>query len=284
MALEVFNGTSIPRELATEAMEFLWAKWKTLNSTNDLTLQRLTEECSYPLRPYSTYLMSVGDDFVYMYVGQAIQAATSGKTLAGTLLSQSDNPLAGDFAEVYRETAKKMTPTFLRFTGARSQNGKLWQRLVLPIRVADGAVILMIYSELISHQTEVYEHLFRTAPDAMIVACPIANDVGHTTDGWVVMMNDSARMMLNFKGGIGNLRLTQLPQFAGIDLWGRLYAPKTAAAATPIVTPDFDIELMRFPRAFGLRIKPKTVRADGASLVPDMETDPTAAKADSYAR
>ena len=47
MALEVFNGTSIPRELATAAMEFLWAKWKTLQSTNDLTLQRLTEECSY---------------------------------------------------------------------------------------------------------------------------------------------------------------------------------------------------------------------------------------------
>lgn len=280
MALEVFNGTSIPRELATEALEFLWAKWKTLNSTNDLTLQRLTEESSYPLRANSTYMMSVGDDFVYMYVGTAMQAA-AGRNLAGTLLSQSDNPLAGDFAEVYRETAKKLTPTFLRFTGTRAQNGQIWQRLILPIRVADGAVILVVYSELINHQTEVYEHLFRTAPDAMIVACPITNDVGHTTDGWIVMMNDNARTMLNFKGGIGNLRLTQLPQFAGIDLWGRLYAPKTAAAATPIVTPDFDIELMRFPRAFGLRIKPKTVHADDASLVPQMEADATATKADS---
>ena len=139
MALEVFNGTSIPRELATVAMEFLWAKWKTLHATNDLTLQRLTEECSYPLRANSTYMMSVGDDFVYMYVGHAMQTA-AGRNLAGTLISQSDNPLAPSFAEVYRQTAKKLTPTFMRFTGTRSQGGQLWQRLVLPIKIADGAV------------------------------------------------------------------------------------------------------------------------------------------------
>ena len=84
MALEVFNGTSIPRELATAAMEFLWAKWKTLHSTNDLTLQRLTEECSYPLRANSTYMMSVGNDFVYMYVGQAMQTA-AGRNLSPAL-------------------------------------------------------------------------------------------------------------------------------------------------------------------------------------------------------
>ncbi|MCX7306745.1 MAG: hypothetical protein NTZ72_01805, partial [Afipia sp.] len=197
MALEVFNGTSIPRELATAAMEFLWAKWKTLNSTNDLTLQRLTEECSYPLRANSIYMMSVSNDFVYMYVGQGVQAAAA-QNLAGTLLSKSDNPLAVEFAEVYRQTAKKLTPTFVRFTGTRSQGGQLWQRLVLPIRIADGAVILVVYSELINHQTEVYDQLFRTAPDAMMIACPIVNDVGHATDGWVVMMNDRAREVLNF--------------------------------------------------------------------------------------
>ena len=267
MALEVFNGTSIPRELATAAMEFLWAKWKTLQSTNDLTLQRLTEECSYDLRGNSTYMMSVGDDFVYMYIGQAMQAA-AGRNLAGTLISQSDNPLAPAFAEVYRQVAKKLTPTFLRFTGTRSQGGQLWQRLVLPIKIADGAVILVVYSELINHQTEVYDQLFRTAPDAMMIACPIVNDVGHATDGWVVMMNDRAREALNFTGSIGNLRLNNLPQFAGVDLWARLYAPKSAAV-TAIDIADFHLEIMRFPHVFGLKIRPKTIEMPDVTLVPD---------------
>jgi hypothetical protein len=271
MAIEVFSGTSIPRELTTAALEFLWVKWKTLNDTNDLTLQRLTEECSYELRDNSTHMMSVGDDFVYVYAGKAIQAATR-ETLAGTLLSQSDNPVRQEFIEVYRQVAKRLTPAFIRFTGTRSQSGKIWQRLVLPIKITDGAVMLVVYSELISYQLEVYEHLFRTAPDAMVIASPISNDVGHTTDGWVLMINDRARQLLNFDGSIGNLRLNQFPQFAGVDLWGRLYAPKSAAAITPVTTADFDVEIMRFPHVFGLRISPKlgTPDADAATLVPAM--------------
>jgi hypothetical protein len=268
MAIEVFNGTSIPRELTTAAMEFLWVKWKTLNDTNDLTLQRLTEECSYQLRSNSIHLLNVGSDFVYMYVGDAVQAAAS-EPLAGTMLSQQNNLLKREFSDVYRQAAKNVTPVFIRFTASWSQSGQLWQRLVLPIPVADGTVILLVYSELINHQTEIYDHLFRTAPDAMVIACPITNDAGHAIDGWVLMMNDRARHLLNFEGSVGNLRLTQLPQFASIDLWGRLYAPKSAATVTPVTTADFDVEIMRFPHVFGLRIRPKASQ-DSATLVPDM--------------
>jgi PAS domain-containing protein len=270
MAIEVFTGTSIPRELATAALEFLWAKWKTLNDTNSLTLKRLTEECSYELRANSTHMMSLGDDFVYVYVGTNIEAASDDK-LAGTLLSQSDDTVRREFLDVYRQVAKRMTPAFVRFTSSRSQSGQVWQRLVLPIKITEDTVMLVIYSELISYQLEVYEHLFRTAPDALVIASAITNDAGHTVDGWVVMMNDRARKLLDFDGSIGNLRLTELPQFAGVDIWGRLYAPKSAAAATPVTTADFDVEVMRFPHVFGLRISPKLGRTapHEATLVPD---------------
>lgn len=274
MAIEVFSGTSIPRELATAAMEFLWAKWKTLHDTNDLTIKRLTEECSYELRANSIHMLSVGDDFAYVYVGDAIQAAAREK-LAGSLLSQLTNPLKDEFADVYRQVTRRMTPAFVRYTSGRSQSGQIWQRLILPIRITDGTIMLMIYSELISYQIEVYEHLFRTAPDAMVIASPIANDAGHTVDGWIVMMNDRARQLLNFDGSIGNLRLTQLRQFANVDLWGRLYAPKSAAAATPVTTAEFDVEIMRFPHVFGLRLSPKSGApdAENATLVPDVTAD-----------
>ena len=274
MAIEVFNGSSIPRELTTAPMEFLWAKWKTLNDTNDLTLQRLTEECSYQLRAHSTHLLSVGDDFSYIYVGEALQAAAN-ENLAGTLLSDNPSPLKREFVEVYRQVAKRLTPAFIRFTGTRSENGELWQRLVLPIPLAGGAVILMMYSELINHQMEVYEHLFRAAPDAMVVACPITNDAGHTIDGWIVMMNDRARHLLNFDGGIGNLRLTELPQFANIGLWDRLHAPKPSAASA-IMTADFEVDVMRFSHVFGLRIRPKAetaMRDETVTLAPDHQTN-----------
>lgn len=269
MALEIFSGTSIPRELTTAAMEFLWAKWKTLHATGDLTLQRLTEESNCPLRDNFVFLLTAGDDFVYTYVGDAIQKAT-GHNRAGTLLSKSNNPLSQEYAAIYRKVADRMMPVCLRYTSPRSQNGKLWLRLVLPVRVAPGAVMIVVYSELVSHHMEVYDHLFRTAPDAMVVASPIINDVGHTKDGWVVMMNDRAREVLKFSASIGNLRLSQIPQFASIDFWGRLYAPKAVGVVAPIATQDFEIDLMRFPHVFGLRLRPKAPIhvQEGVPLVP----------------
>ncbi len=162
MALEVFSGTSIPRELTTAAMEFLWAKWKTLHATGDLTSQRLTEECSSPLRDNCVFMMSVGDDFVYTYIGQAIQKA-AGRNLSGTLLSASDNPLNRDYAAVYRQVASRMQPVCMRYTSPRKQDGHFWLLLVLPIRITDDSVLIVVYSELISYLMQVYEHLFRTA-------------------------------------------------------------------------------------------------------------------------
>lgn len=269
MTLEIFTGPLIPRELTTAPMEFLWTKWKTLHATGDLSLQRLTEETSYPLRSNCVYLLTTGDDFVYAYVGDAIQKAT-GHNRAGTLLSESNNSLCREYAAVYRRVADQMIPACLRYTSPRNQTGKLWLRLALPLRISPDAMMIVVYSELVSHHMEVYDHLFRTAADAMVIASPIVNDVGHTKDGWVVMMNDRAREILRFTGSIGNLRLSQIPQFTNIDFWGRLYAPRSPGIAGPVGTDNFDIELMRFPHVFGLRLRPKTPagRVDSVPLAP----------------
>jgi len=34
--------------------------------------------------------------------------------------------------------------------------------------------------------------------------------------------------------------------------------------SAPVTTPDFDVEIMRFPHVFGLRISPKVARVDTA--------------------
>jgi hypothetical protein len=110
----------------------------------------------------------------------------------------------------------------------------------------------------------------------MIIACPMVNDVGHTTDGWVIMMNDRARDVLKFEDSIGNLRLSQIPQFAGIDFWGRVYAPKTVNAQAPLDTATFEIELMRFPHVFGLRLRPKAAAIE----IPQVDEPVTLAPAE----
>jgi PAS domain-containing protein len=262
MAIEVFHGASIPRELSSAAMEFLWAKWKVLSATNDLTLQRLTEESTHPLRDNSSYMMSVGDDFVHMYVGQNIQQAL-GHNPTGQLLSASDSTVARDLLELYRHTAKHLVPSFVRTTGPRFRSGEIWQGLTLPIKLAEGVVILVCYSEQVSHQREVYEYLFQSSPEAMLVASPISNDVGDAVDGWVVMINDAARRLLSFDDGVGSLRVKQLPEFRNLDLAFKLHPP--VRPGTPVRTTeaaDFDVEIVRFANVFAILMRPR-----GASRV-----------------
>lgn len=258
MALEVIFGASIPRELTTPTIEFLWAKWKTLKATNHLNLQRLTEESRHSLRPNLAYLISTGDSFAYLYLGEAVQAG-HGNAQSGHVLSDNIGPRASDFMQVYREVAARMTPAFVRFSGESLQPGQLWVRIILPIEVAEGSVMLVCYSEVVSHQMEVYEQLFRTAPDAMLIACPICNDAGHTTDGWVTMMNDRACELLRHNSGIANLRLSEIPQFRNIDLWGRLYGPRPGGGPQVLKTDDFELEILRFPHAFGLRLRQRAL-------------------------
>ena len=253
MAIEVFQGGSIPRELSSGAMEFLWAKWKTLNATNSLSLQRLTEESSHPLRANATYVLSTGDDFVYMYIGDAIQAA-AGFNATGQLLSASDSPIARDLLNVYRQAARTLAPSFARFTGLK-HGGQLWQGLVLPIKLAPNTVLLVCYSELVSHQSEVCDYLFRSSRDAMLIASPIANEVGDVTDGWVVMINDAARELLDFRDGISNLRLKHLPALQGLDLRFRLHPPVPDGTTTRAASSqDIGAEIIRFAHVFALRL------------------------------
>ena len=270
MAIEVFHGTSIPRELATAGLEYIWIKWQTLQSTDSLTLHRLIDESDHRLRERCIYLLPEGTDFSYVYVGRAMQDMVQ-RAPTDTLLSRDDTPMTRDFAEVYRRVLRDMTPAFTRFTSTRSPPGMLWHQAILPVRISQNSVILVCYAELVSHQVEIYEHLFRTASDALTVACPITNDAGHVTDGWVLMMNDRARQMLNYQGTLANLRLSALPQFEGIDLWGRIYAPRATVTTTFVAARQFDIEILRFPHVFGLRLTPKPADGYRTTLAPSLE-------------
>src|SRR5262249_62340576 len=122
----------------------------------------------------------------------------------GQMLSASDSPVARDLLELYRHAAKHLLPSFLRTTGPRFRSGEIWQGLILPIKLADGVVMVVSYSEQVNHHREVYEYLFQNSPEAMLVASPISNDVGDAVDGWVVMINQAARRLLDFSDGIGS--------------------------------------------------------------------------------
>jgi len=104
----------------------------------------------------------------------------------------------------------------------------------------------------------------------MLVASPIANELGDVTDGWVVLMNDAARDLLDFHAGISNLRLRHLPALQAIDLRFRLHPPVADGTVSRAVSGDIDAEVIRFAHAFALRLHrvQQMVEAPAATLAP----------------
>ncbi len=252
MAVEIFHYGSLPQEALTPAMKFLLTKWNTLSTMKRLTLQAITETGSFNIVDNSAHLLAVGDDFFYIHVGRNIQAAI-GKNFTGLMLSIINDTVAPDLVGAYQQVTAQEKPMFMRFTSSFAQNALVWERLVLPIPVSGLGMILVCYSEVLSHQQEVFEYLFKTARNLWIIVYPIFNS-SELDDGWVLLMNDAARAAFSYNGPIANLRLRELSLFQFGELWGKLREGYVRADPRAIVCFDqLEMELIKMNRLLAFR-------------------------------
>jgi hypothetical protein len=117
---------------------------------------------------------------------------------------------------------------------------------VLPVPIPHLGMILVCYSEVLSHQQEVYAYLFKQARRPWIVTYPIFNGEHELDDGWVLLMNDAARAAFSPDQPVRNLRLRDLSLFQFGPLWTALR--ERYALAEPRATVIFDqleLELLK---------------------------------------
>jgi hypothetical protein len=264
MAVEVFHYDTIPQGALTPAMKFLLTKWNTLSGMNKLTLQAITENTSFPIADNSAYMIPAGNDFFFMHMGKSVCAAI-GEDFTGRLLSTINDTIAHGLIDAYQQTTAQEKPAFLRFTTDFARNALVWERLVVPVSVPGMGTILVCYSEVLSHHQEVFEYLFQNARNPWIVTYPIFNgDV--LDDGWVLLMNEAARVAFPYETPARNLRLRELPLFQFGQLWDRLRA--SYARANPRATVAFDqldLELIKVNRLLAFRFDRHSVAASPAA-------------------
>jgi hypothetical protein len=254
MAVEIFHYDVIPQESLPPAMAFLLTKWNSLSVMNKLALQAITESTSVNVVDNSAYMVPAGDDFFFTHMGKNVSAAI-GVDHTGKLLSTVGTTIGGDLLDAYRQVAAQEKPAFLRFTSSYAQNALVWERLVLPIPVRGLGPVLVCYSEVKSHQQGVYEFLFNKARYPWVVTYPIFNAARELDDGWVLLMNDSARAAFSYHQPIGNLRLRELSLFQFGRLWEGLR--ECYAAAGPRLSVAFDqleIEMVKVNNLLAYRL------------------------------
>ncbi len=263
MAVEIFHFDSIPQDALTPAMKFLLTKWNTLSVMHKLTLQAITESTSFNVRDNSSYMIPAGDDFFHMHVGDNVRAAI-GRDFTGQLLSSLDDTVARDLIDAYQQAVAQEKPTFMRFTSLIAENALIWERIVLPVPIPHLGTILVCYSEVLSHQQEVYAYLFKHARRPWIVTYPIFNGARELDDGWVLLMNDAARAAFSPDRPVQNLRLRDLSLFQFGPLWPALR--ERYALANPRATVTFnqlELELLKLNHLVAYRFD-KAAVAGGA--------------------
>ncbi|MFN3351375.1 hypothetical protein [Pseudorhodoplanes sp.] len=264
MALELSHGSAIQGATTSQAIRFLLSKWSALNAAGKLDVKLLTEG-SYDIPAHSVYMVALGDDFLYMHFGEKLRQAT-GKDFTGRLLSSIGDQVAHDLHQVYSATLRFGAPVYVRFTSPLDDRVLLWERLVLPLPAGPSAAILVCYSEVMCHQAEVYEYVFRHSPVPMLTIYPIYTPDAALDDGWVVLINDTARDIFNVRGNVANLRLRELRPFQRADFWAAIAAlypqsdpPGTTSELSPLGD-NYRTLLVRMKHLALLRFQPKSLQ------------------------
>ena len=263
MAIELHYGATIQTVTASSAIKFLNSKWSTLHAAGKLGVQLLTEG-NYEIPAKSIYMITMGDDFLFMHVGSRIRD-TIGQDFTGQLLSSIGDQVSQDLRDAYTATVKYEAPMYARFTSPVTENVLLWERMILPVPAGPTGTILVCYSEIMSHQLEVYEYVFRNSPVPMMVVYPIFTPHKLIDDGWIVLINDVARNVFDVHDNVGNRRLRELKAFQRADLWSELaerYATANPEAAlkTSVLGDANDSVLVRLNHLALLRFPPKSLQ------------------------
>ncbi|MFZ5692579.1 MAG: hypothetical protein ACOY5F_15120 [Pseudomonadota bacterium] len=261
--MELSYGAAIQTVTSSPAIKFLLSKWTALNAAGKLDVQLLTEG-AYDVPSKSIYMISIGDDFLYMHVGTKIRDLL-GKDVTGKLLSSIDGKLSSDLHEAYAATVRYRAPIYARFT-SRSENVLLWERIILPLPVGESGTILVCYSEVMSHQAEVYEYVFRHSPVPMLTLYPIFAPDGALDDGWIVLINQLAREVFGVPDVSGNRRVRELKAFQRPDFWAEIASlypqsdpPGTVSALSPLGD-KYCTLLVRMKHLVLLRFQPVSLR------------------------
>lgn len=267
MAIELSYGAAIQTATSSPAIKFLTSKWSALNAAGKLNVQLLTEG-SYDVPSKSLYMVTIGDDFLYMHVGEKVRESL-GRDLTGRMLSSIGDPLSHDLHDAYAATVKYHAPIYVRFTSPKTENVLLWERIILPLPAGPNGTILVCYSEVMSHQAEVYEHVFMNSPIPMLTIYPIFAPDGAIDDGWIVLINQVAREVFGVQDATGS-RLRELKTFQRPDFWADIAAlypqsdpPGTVSNLSPLGE-KYCTLLVRIKHLALLRFQPINLRIPSA--------------------
>ncbi len=135
-------------------------------------------------------LKADGDDYVYAHYGEDI-ARHAGFDMTGRRVSDFGGELATFFGACYRDALERHAPLHTLHYSDRVATVFSWERLILPLRDADGARWLLVHNAPLEDRHTLLGQVLNATRDAVLALRALRDTQGNRTDWVVVMLNDS---------------------------------------------------------------------------------------------
>jgi len=132
----------------------------------------------------------------YLYYGQRIAQAT-GFDMTNRLTSDFDGEIATFAEQTYRSVLDSQRPLYLVANASNASAVVSWERLVMPVRRADGTRVIVCYSVPLVRKAEILDGLLDASTDGIAVLEPVRGPDGMIADFRYLMINRRAGEILN---------------------------------------------------------------------------------------
>ena len=217
---EIESAVSNPDVLA---LLFAWQALPRRNAglpdVDDFALHE--EPVAEPLRQFAPKVMVLDalddGDFKYLHYGVEI-SRHSQINMTGKLVSDFGGVLAHFFLDCYRRVQAQQRPVYTLHYSDRGASVYTWERLILPLRRADGGMTLVVYNQPLEMRAHLLNAVLDGSRDAILALRRVVGEVPGRTD-WMVLVANKTMARL---AGAGTAKIEGRPVAQAFPRWQAL--------------------------------------------------------------
>ncbi|MCX7325006.1 MAG: diguanylate cyclase [Hyphomicrobiales bacterium] len=177
------------------------------------------------LPQFAAFLMRlepVGDGvFRYSYYGSGITAVAQ-FDITGQTTADFEGPLRAFFERAYAQCIETGQPLFTIHRAIKANLVHTWERLLLPVRMADGAVAFIVYNRPREFEQDFLQAILNGLPDGLIAFRATREANGELSGAVVLSANPAACDMFQIENIEGQQLRTALPLLHDSAVWEAL--------------------------------------------------------------
>jgi|GEM_PF-517326 len=132
----------------------------------------------------------------YAFYGHRVAQAT-GFDMTGRRTDDFKGEVAAFAEQTYRSVLESRHPLYMVAHGSGASAVISWERLIMPVRRADGVAVIVCYSIPLVRKAEVLDGLMEASMDGISVLQPVRGPDGEITDFRYLMVNRRAGEIVN---------------------------------------------------------------------------------------